>query len=442
MGAPMMGGPPQMGQAPQMMPMGMNGPPMDQGFMGGVPPPMGQAPQMMPMGMNGTPMDQGFMGGAPPLMGQAPEMMPTGMGGTAMDQGFTGAPPLQQGIGGGLPMEIMPMGVPSMMASPLMTQLGSVPEVAPQSQAEAELAKLEAKKKAKDEKHRQKEIEQLTKMMRTGQRDSGDRKTCAQIICFWGIFNALLWTAPLLGDSWWHKCWQGMGIEKLTIDMGLFNMHTAVVCKGSSIGATSAADGMCNAMLPYTERPGSGEKGAWAITELQDKICKEIPDGCPIMQKMYYSGFAPLIGFPAAAAFEVLSVFLLYFYWHLTPRGMIRTMAVGVGALSPLAGFFGLTGWMIISPMIQELPRLWAQQKGMSIVNSAAFGLNETFVIPMGWCFMLALVVGISSTTRMVVSRTLGPHFDEPESFNNDESSRLLEEATRTYDAQFARPAA
>merc|ERR1719183_1222095 len=113
----MMCGPPAMGQAPEMMPMGQaqmgQGPPMEQGFVGQ---PMQQT--LAPMG--GQPMDPGFMG-APPM----------------------GAPPMQPGVG---PVELMPMGVPSMMgAPPLMTQMGAAP--APM----ADLEKLEKKKRDHDE---------------------------------------------------------------------------------------------------------------------------------------------------------------------------------------------------------------------------------------------------------------------------------------------------
>lgn len=350
-----------------------------------------------------------------------------------MDPGFMGAPPMgappmQPGVG---PVELMPMGVPSMMgAPPLMTQMGAAP--APM----ADLEKLEKKKRDHDERHREKEIAQLTKMMRTGERNSGDNKTCAQILCFWGILNALMWTAPLLGDSWWHKVWQGMGIDELTIDMGLFNLHTKVKCAGS-------IQTMCEAMIPYTGRPGENG-GTWAIKELQEKVCKEVPDGCPIMNRMYYSGFAPLIGFPLAAGFELLSILLIFFYWHTLPRGVVRGMYIFVGALPPLAGAAGLTGWICISPMIQELPRLWALQKGATMVNGQ-FGLNETFSIPFGWCFALALLVAISSSIRVVISKTLGKHIDEPESHaDSNESARLMAEATRSYDAMQsdARPAA
>merc|ERR1719443_2605146 len=109
-------------------------------------------------------------------------------------------------MGGPPQMGGPPMGYDPQMSQPMMMGPpgGLVePQASATLGAEAELEKLEAKKKAREEKDREKEIKSMAHMMRTGARNQDDNAACAKLLCAWGILNGLLWAVPLLGDSWW-----------------------------------------------------------------------------------------------------------------------------------------------------------------------------------------------------------------------------------------------
>merc|ERR1719456_1869428 len=297
----------------------------------------------------------------------------------------------------------------------------------PQAQAEAELAALEEKKKAKEEKDKKKEVEHLTHMMRSGQRNQEDSASCANLLCGWGILNGLLWAVPLLGDNWWNKIWHGMSIDKLTVGVGLFNMEVHLQCSENMVGETS----LCYAMKKYADH----DNGHWAILEIQEEMCGRYKGSCATMSRLYQAGFAPLVLLPAAAAFEVLAILLLYFYWHGKPTALIRGLANKCASLAPFIGVMGFTGWMICSPYLQELPRYWAAEAGhMEFANSSLFGLQESFTLPMGWCCLMVFFNMISSAIRFFIQFTLPFHINEPDPTGMGEETRLLTEAEKMYD--------
>lgn len=299
----------------------------------------------------------------------------------------------------------------------------------PQEQAEWDLADLEEKKRLRDEKDKKREVEQLSKMIRTQGRDSADSKTCANILCMWGILNGLLWTVPLLGDQWWNKIWHGLSIDKLTITLGLFNMHVAVDCKDTFSGDLR----LCKSMQQWADH----EDGNWAMAELAEKMCKMDKGSCDIIDKMALSGWIPLCGLPMAAAFEVLAVLLLFFYWSGKPTGLVRKLANQCGVMAPVIGNLSFMGWMIVCPYLTEVPRRWAAIGGDGqFANSSLFGLKETSTLPTGWCSMVLIFVAVSSMIRFFIQFTLPASPSEPDGYDVDESSRLVSEAEAMYNGK------
>lgn len=297
------------------------------------------------------------------------------------------------------------------------------------AQAEDELAKLEEKKRQQEEKEKKKEVEQLARGIRTGARNQEDAASCANLLAGWGILNGLLWAVPLLGDSWWTKMWHGLGIDKMSLTVGLFNLVINVDCKSNTLGENS----LCYAMKPYSDH----NNGAWAVLELRDQMCREVKEACDVMDRMYYAAFSPLCLFPAAAGFEVLALLLLYFYWHGKPTPLVRSLANKCGAMAPIIGALGFVGWMILSPYMTELPRYWAAAHNhKDFANSAAFGLKETFVVPAGWCVLVAFFNMVSSSIRCFVQMTLPNHQHEPDPYGfPNENEVLLQEVTKSYGA-------
>jgi len=286
------------------------------------------------------------------------------------------------------------------------------------------LQALEEKQAAKEEARKKKEIEHLAHTMRSGGRNQGDNESCANLLCFWGILNGLLWAVPLLGDNWWNKVWHGTSVNKLTMCLGLFNMYINVEC------TDSYDERLCHSMQEYSDHDG----GHWAIKELRDKMCEGVPDKCHIMERLVQAAYGPLVMLPAAAAFEVLAILLLYFYWHGKPSGLVRTLSSKCAALAPFAGILGFISWLLWSPYMHELPRIWAEEGGnMEFANSSVFGMKETFTLPMGWCSMMAFLAMISSMLRFFVQFTMPFHIHEPDphGFNNDDQTALLHEAEK-----------
>jgi len=361
--------------------------------------------------MYGTPQQ----GAYDPSMGYPPQQ---GAYGSSM------GPPPQQGA------YDPSMGQPSQQwGQPPMTggaPLGQDPE----AQAAADLAAHEQKHKDKLEHQKEKDIDHMKKMMRSGARNSSDSSACAGVLMGWGFLNALLWAVPLLGDSWWNKIWQGLSIDKLTIVVGLFNLHVEVECVDSITGDSR----LCDAMKPWTDT----NNGNWAMLELKQKMCEEYKDSCSMIGWMAAAGWSPLVCLPAAAAFEVLAVLFLYFYWHGKPTALVRSLGNKCAALGPFFGVIGFMGWMMMSPYMSELPRFWIamhSQDSKVLGNSSAFGLKETFTVPMGWCLVVLFFTMISSSIRFFSQFTLPQHVNEPDPTGFDESARLVEEAEKMYDA-------
>lgn len=293
--------------------------------------------------------------------------------------------------------------------------------------AENELHELEDKKRQRAEKDKKKEVDQLSKMMRTDARNQGDNQGCAKLLCFWGILNALLWALPLLGDSWWNKTWQGMGVEKLEIGIGLFNLEINLQCKKDILNA----ERICKSIEKYSKHDG----GHWTTEEIAEEMCKAYKGGCPLMNRLYYAGWVPLVTFPGATVFELCSSLLLYFYWHGKPTALVRNLATKCAVMAGIFGVVGFCGWLICSPYLQELPRLWAAEGGnKEFANNSLVGLKEAFMFPCGWCSCVAFIAFFSSFIRFFCQFTLPLHINEPDPFGNDESSRLVQDAERLYD--------
>lgn len=246
------------------------------------------------------------------------------------------------------------------------------------------------------------------------------------MLCGWGILNGLFWAVPLLGDNWWNKIWHGMGVNKLTIVLGLFNMEMSLDC------TDSVNTSLCSAVKKYADK----DSGHWAILELSEAMCKNVPDSCPTMTRLYQAGWAPLCLLPMAAALEVLAILMLYFYWHGKPTALCRNLANKLGVMAPIVGLAGFAGWMAWSPYMQELPRWWAAENGnKEFANNSVFGLKESFTLPTGWCVLMLFFGIISSGIRFFCQFTLPFHINEPDPYQLDESSRLMAEAEKlAYD--------
>jgi hypothetical protein len=290
-------------------------------------------------------------------------------------------------------------------------------------QAQAKLEELEESQAEKDKKRRDKEIERLAHTMRSGNRNQEDNASCATMLCFWGIFNGLLWAVPLLGDDWWNKVWQGTSVNKLSMKLGLRNMWVGVECTGTTI------DQLCHAMQVY----GNHDGGLWSLADLRDKMCQAVPGKCGTMNRLYEAGYPPMFLLPGAAGAEVLAILLFYFYWHGKPTALARNTANKLAVLAPALGIVGFIAWMLWSPYMHELPRIWAEEAGnVEFANSSIFGMKETFTLPMGWCCLMAFAAMISSMIRFFVQWTMPFHIHEPDPLYDDSEHRaLLAEAER-----------
>jgi len=365
------------------------------------------------------------------MYGAPPAAYDPSMGAPPAPQGVydpsMGAPPMGPPMGGP-PMGAPPMGQPQMMGPP-MGYPGYDPQGQALLQAETDLATLEQQKQARDEKEKQKDVDHLTHMMRSNQRDQEDNRGCANMLVFWGILNALLWALPLLGDSWWNKIWHGMSVDKLTVQVGLFNMEVHVECKDNLVGEMA----LCYAMKKYGDHNG----GHWAVLEIQEQMCKDYKPSCSVMERLYTAGFAPLGLLPAAAAFEVLGVLLLYFYWNGKPTSLVRGLANKCSVMAPISGMMGFACWMMISPYLIELPRFWAAEAGhKEFANGAVLGFKESFSLQAGWCCLLLFFNVILSSIRFFCQFTMALHIDEPDPYGFDESTRLVQEAEKMYDGK------
>jgi len=80
---------------------------------------------------------------------------------------------------------------------------------------------------------------------------------------------------------------------------------------------------------------------------------------------------------------------------------------------------------------------MWAAIGGdIDFANSSLFGLKETFTMPTGWCTMIMFFTLVSSGLCFFTQFTLPPHMSEPDPGGFDESSRLVEEVEKMYDAE------
>lgn len=365
-------------------------------------------------------------------MGGGPAQSFQQTGGPA--QSFQGGDPAQSFVGyqqaGGQPL----MGYdPQMGGQPPMGYDPQMGQYDPQSfaiqQAEAELAALEEKKKAKDEAAKQKEIEHLSHKLRSGARDQKDNQACARTLCMWAVFNGLLYGLALMGDSWWTVTWQAMSIDELELRLGLFNLQVNLKCKDT------VDMKYCNMMHKWADH----DAGQWSTKEIRDKMCEEEKNACPTVDRLYYAGFPPLVLFPLAAAFECLSLLLLYFYWHASPTSMVRVLADKCAVMACMSGAAGIVGWFAMKPWLTGLPRLWAEMAGQGNASGVFTGFKETWSIPCGWCLVAAGFALCGSFARMISQYNLPFHVDEPDPYGLDERVNLMEEAKkeaeRTYGA-------
>jgi len=365
------------------------------------------------------------------------------MYGAAQQQGAydpsMGAPPT--GFAAPQGMYDPSMGQAAMMGGPQMgppMMMGQPPMGAPGFDPQAQIAHLEEKEKALEEKRRKKDIEHRAHMARSDAREQGDNAGCARILIGWGILNFLFWVLPLLGDSWWNKIWHGEGIGKLTLGVGLFHMHVHVECAASWTGDAT----LCKAMSHWAGGEGSSTgtfTQDWTMQDLRDQMCNEphSRDMCGRMDRLVYAGYSPVVMLCTAAIFEVLAVLLLCVYWKVKPMAWARNLANTCSCLAPICGIIGLMAWFVVSPHLTELPRMWAGIAGDRIfADNPLFGLQETFTIPMGWCCLLLCFNMASSSIRLFMQLGLPFHINEPDPYGNAESARLIAEIEKSYDGE------
>jgi len=292
--------------------------------------------------------------------------------------------------------------------------------IAEQEKIQRKIDKLEAKQAAKRKRDKEKAKEHEKGTERKLARDHEDHQSCANLLCMWGMINALMWAAPLIGDNWYTKVMHGLGVHKLQITTGLFNMVTTVEC----IQGYAKDDRICTALEPYA--------GPFSIEQMQELMCKEVKEGCELMNTMFYVAHVPLCMLPAAAALETLSVLLLYVHWHGIASRMINSAANNCACLAPCVGGMGFIIWMGFSPNMQVLPRMWCAAQGHgSFANSALGGLKDVaFTIPFGWCSCMVLFVWIGSACRAFACfASLGEHKVFREELQKKIDQELKEEA-------------
>lgn len=357
--------------------------------------------------MAGAPPQQGAWGA--PQQGYDPSMSQPG---AYPPQGYQQNYPPQQG-GGGYP--------------PQQGGVGSAGGWDAQAQAEWDLAQLEEKKRLRDQQKKKEELDRIAAQIRHNGRSQEDNQGCANLLCVWGILNGMMWGCPLLGDVWWQKIWHGLSIDKMTIVLGLFNMKVTVVCKDTFSGNQD----LCNAMKPFSDHEG----GQWPIKDLSAYMCKKDKATCDMMEKMELAGNAPLVALPSAAAFEVLAVLLLYFYWNGSPSATAKNLAAKCGVMAWFSGLIGFAAWLVMCPYMQNLPRMWAKIGGQEeFANSSLFGLKETFTMPIGWSCGIMLVALVSSFIRFFLQWSMPAHINEPNQDGSAEHAKLMKDAEAMYD--------
>lgn len=281
-------------------------------------------------------------------------------------------------------------------------------------------------KKEKEEAQKAREVQHLTKKIRSGVRDQKDNVSCANTLCMLAVFNGLMYGLALTGDSWERKTWWSQSIDEMTITVGLFNLDIDLVCKDSY------SNTLCEMMRKWSEHDG----GHWTTTEFRDEVCKKSRDQCPIADRLYYAGFIPLVLFPAAAGFECLALLLCYFYWHVKPSAMTRTLSDKCGVLSLACGMGGITGWLAVKPQLTGMPMMWAKMAGQTDASTGMWnGFKEVWMLPCGWCSACASLAIVCNFVRLLSQYGLDYHIDEPDPYGTQESSALLEEAQKAAEA-------
>jgi len=317
------------------------------------------------------------------------------------------------------------MGGPPPQGYPPQSFQGA-PMMAPQSfvaqQAQAELEALEARKKEKEETRKEREARHMTHALRSGARNNGDNQSCAKTLCMWKVFNGLMYGVALLGDSWTVNQWEAMGIDSMTLSIGLFNMDIDLRCK------ESVDMKFCNMMKKWADH----DDGQWSIKDLQKHMCDEDKDTCWTMGRLYVAGWIPLVLFPLAAAFECSSLILLYLYWHAKPISTMRSMSDKCAVLAVCCAGVGFCCWLGIRPWISGLPRAWATMGGQRDAAAGVFlGFKELWCMPVGWCFICAWTGALGTFVSMFVQLSLPRHVDEPDPYGFDEQSALIEDHVR-----------
>lgn len=368
------------------------------GYAGG-PPQQGYSPGHA---STGGPPPQGFQPGYAPAVGGPPSFQ---MG---YDPSIAGPPP--QRFDEAYPAQ-------SSQGAPMMD-----PQSFALLQAQSELAGLEARKKEKEESRNEWQTQHNTKKLRSALRENADNQSCARTLCIWKVFNGLMYGLALVGDSWTVNSWHAMGIDSMTLNVGLFNMHVDLRCK-DTIDMK-----FCNLMKKWADH----DDGLWSIRDLRSQMCQQDKDACWTMDRLYFAGWIPLVLLPAAACFECISLLLLFSYWHAKPTHAMRSMSAKCAVAAIACAGVGFCGWLAVRPWISGIPRLWATMGGQrDAAAGVMFGLKENWCVPVGWCFAAAWIGALGNFVSMFLQMASARHVDEPDKYGLDESSALLEAHVR-----------
>merc|ERR1719350_935001 len=147
-----------------------------------------------------------------------------------------------------------------------------------------------------------------------------DRVNAAWALIIHGIINAVLWLMPLIGTSWNHKEFNGVGAEHFILNTGLIIVDVDISC-----GKNIVEDQVCKLLQVY--------KGRHTLKKTTDYACQigragAISSGsqeaCHMFQQLYYASFAATPACLGAAAGSGAAAGLLYYYSFVSPLKVLR----------------------------------------------------------------------------------------------------------------------
>jgi len=300
-----------------------------------------------------------------------------------------------------------------------------------QMQAQAHLAHMEEETKRHAEEKKQHEVDKMAHQLRAVTRDHEDAKTCAKSICMWALLNGICYALALMGDGWAIYTFHAASVDEFTLTNGLFNIEFDLRCKETMTGTQP----LCDMMKPWAQH----DQGWWTTTEFMDKVCHESKTYCITAQRLYWSGFFPLVLLPAAAIFECLSMLLCWFYWHVKPTRSMREMSLQCATAATVCAAFGFVGWFAMRPWMSGMPSLLGSLSGQKeAVQGMLTGFKETWRLPFGASALCGLGAMLSSLIRVVSQYGLSFHKDEPDPFGLGERDALISQATHQAETSYA----